>query len=62
MHSDSEMKNLNQKWFNLSFEHRYHYNFNWLGLPIIQYPQDIIDIHEKLGVTGAPNGYLKKIA
>ena len=46
MHSDSKMKNLNQQWFDLSFEHRYPYNFDWLGLPIIQYPQDIIAIQE----------------
>lgn len=26
--------------------HNYSYNFDWLGLPIIQYPQDIIAIQE----------------
>ena len=27
---------------------RYSYNFDWLGLPIIQYPQDIVAIQELL--------------
>ena len=46
MKSDSKMSDLNKEWFELSFEHRYPYNFSWLGLPIIQYPQDIIAIQE----------------
>ena len=25
---------------------QYSYNFNWLGLPIIQYPQDIVAVQE----------------
>ena len=28
--------------------HRYSYNFDWLGLPIIQYPQDILAVQEIL--------------
>jgi len=27
-------------------EHRYSYNFSWLGRPIIQYPQDILAMQE----------------
>ena len=29
-----------------SFTHKYSYNFDWLGLPIIQYPQDIVAMQE----------------
>jgi len=28
--------------------HRYSYNFNWLGLPIIQHPDDIVAVQEVL--------------
>jgi len=27
-------------------EHRYSYNFSWMGRPIIQYPQDIVGMQE----------------
>ena len=46
MGADPEMRDLSRKWFNKSFEHRYPYNFTWLGRPIIQYPQDIVAIQE----------------
>lgn len=29
-----------------SVKHRYCYNFDWLGLPIIQYPTDIVSLQE----------------
>lgn len=29
-----------------SLKHGYSYNFDWLGLPIIQYPQDIVALQE----------------
>jgi cephalosporin hydroxylase len=29
-----------------SFKHKYSYNFEWLGRPIIQYPQDIVIVQE----------------
>ncbi|MFI5388594.1 MAG: cephalosporin hydroxylase family protein [Candidatus Eremiobacterales bacterium] len=29
-----------------SISHRYSYNFSWLGIPIIQYPQDIMALQE----------------
>ena len=31
---------------NLSVSSKYPYNFEWLGRPIIQYPQDIIAFQE----------------
>jgi cephalosporin hydroxylase len=46
MGADPELRNVSRAWFNKSFEHRYPYNFTWLGRPIIQYPQDIVAIQE----------------
>lgn len=34
-----------------SLNENYSYNFNWLGMPIIQYPQDIVAIQEILWET-----------
>jgi cephalosporin hydroxylase len=44
--SDSALKALSQKWIEAGAPHKYSYNFSWLGLPIIQYPQDIIALQE----------------
>lgn len=33
-------------WMMKSAEHRYTYNFTWLGRPIIQFPQDIVATQE----------------
>lgn len=46
MARDFEIKELTRKWFNASLKHEYHYHFSWLGLPIIQFPQDIIVMQE----------------
>lgn len=46
MASDQRMAELTRDWFNYSFKHRYSYHFKWLGMPIIQYPQDIIAMQE----------------
>jgi cephalosporin hydroxylase len=34
------------QWLADSLEYRYSYNFNWLGRPIIQYPQDMVAMQE----------------
>ncbi len=46
MASDEHMAELTRDWFNYSFKHRYSYHFKWMGMPIIQYPQDIIAMQE----------------
>jgi cephalosporin hydroxylase len=46
MSKDMEFKKLSQHWFNTSLKYEYSYHFSWLGLPIIQYPQDIITLQE----------------
>lgn len=44
--SDSEFKTLTNKWVLESMKRKYVYNFDWLGRPIIQFPQDILAIQE----------------
>lgn len=46
MGKDSEFKKKSQDWFFHSLKHEYSYHFEWLGLPIIQYPQDIVAYQE----------------
>ena len=46
MGNDVEFEKLNQKWVVSSIYHKYSYNFTWLGLPIVQYPQDIMAMQE----------------
>lgn len=43
---DVEMARLTAEWFNRSALNGYSYNFEWLGRPIIQYPQDIVGLQE----------------
>ncbi|UHJ66671.1 cephalosporin hydroxylase family protein [Melaminivora jejuensis] len=38
---DKFFQGLSQDWLQESMRRRYVYNFDWLGRPIIQYPQDI---------------------
>jgi cephalosporin hydroxylase len=46
MNNDTKLKKLTKKWFNRSSLFQYSYHFTWLGLPIIQFPQDIIALQE----------------
>ena len=43
---DKNFKKISKEWFTLSEEFKYSYNFEWLGRPIIQYPQDIVATQE----------------
>ena len=43
---DSEFSSQSKKWIDTSMRKSYVYNFDWLGRPIIQYPQDIIAMQE----------------
>jgi cephalosporin hydroxylase len=43
---NKKLKQLTLKWIEESAKSNYSYNFNWLGRPIIQYPQDIVAIQE----------------
>ncbi len=46
MRHDPEVRELADKWFNLMLRYKYHYRFSWLGIPIIQFPQDMIAMQE----------------
>jgi cephalosporin hydroxylase len=44
--SDPTLNELTLQWVGRAQELGYSYNFDWLGLPIIQYPQDIVAMQE----------------
>ena len=46
MAADLELTKLSRSFFLKTCEHRYSYNFSWLGRPVIQYPQDLIALQE----------------
>jgi cephalosporin hydroxylase len=41
-----DLRELSTRWITEVSSHKYSYNFNWLGRPIIQFPQDIIAMQE----------------
>ena len=41
-----QFKKISMDWINSSAQSKYAYNFEWLGRPIIQFPQDIIEAQE----------------
>lgn len=43
---DTAFQALTRQWFDRSIDHRYSYHFRWMGLPIIQYPQDMVAMQE----------------
>ena len=51
MCEDRKLKKLALKFLIDSCKYKYSYNFNWLGRPIIQYPQDIIALQEIIWLT-----------
>lgn len=44
--SDQSLMNARNAFFNESFAYKYPYNFEFLGRPIIQYPQDMVAMQE----------------
>jgi cephalosporin hydroxylase len=44
--ADTEMHDLTRRWMNTANTTKYSYHFEWLGRPIIQYPQDMIAMQE----------------
>jgi len=48
---NQELQQASLNWMNLANEARYSYHFEWLGRPIIQYPQDMIAIQEIIWST-----------
>ena len=43
---DEQFESLSRSWFNKSHAYEYSYHFEWMGRPIIQYPQDIVAMQE----------------
>lgn len=43
---DEAFRTLSRNWLRESMARRYVYNFDWLGRPIIQYPQDMAAVQE----------------
>lgn len=48
---DAHFSAQSQAWLEASMRRRYVYNFDWLGRPIIQYPQDIVAMQELVWAT-----------
>lgn len=44
--TDEALNRLTRDWFTKANAGRYSYHFEWLGRPIIQYPQDIVAMQE----------------
>lgn len=44
--ADAPFQALSADWLQASMQRQYVYNFDWLGRPIIQYPQDIVAMQE----------------
>ena len=43
---DAPFAELSRQWLQASMQRKYVYNFEWLGRPIIQYPQDMAAVQE----------------
>jgi len=48
MYSDNNVKSNTYEWIKSISPYKYTYNFKWLGIPIIQLPQDMIAVQELL--------------
>ena len=46
--ADLGFKAVSQDWIDRSMQSKYSYHFEWMGRPIIQYPQDIVAMQEIL--------------
>jgi len=46
--ADTALQAATREWFNASARAKYSYHFEWMGRPIIQYPQDMIAMQEIL--------------
>lgn len=49
--SDAAFTAHSQAWLEASMRRRYVYNYDWLGRPIIQYPQDMVAMQELVWST-----------
>jgi cephalosporin hydroxylase len=49
---DARLNKQTLEWIRTSSAHNYTYNFTWMGLPVIQFPQDLIAVQEIVWETG----------
>ena len=50
-YNNKEFGEVSKNWLEQSVKHKYSYNFDWLGVPIIQYPQDLVALQEVIWKT-----------
>ena len=43
---DRVFRDLSRQWIDVAQRHKYSYHFEWLGRPVIQYPQDLLAMQE----------------
>jgi len=46
-----EVAAASKRWIEATYEHEYSYHFEWMGVPIIQYPQDMVALQEIIWAT-----------
>ena len=46
LYSPEAFRLLSRQWLNVGWEQKYSYGFTWLGVPIIQLPEDVMLIQE----------------
>ena len=46
MGADVNLRTLTKNYFNRLCDYKYSYHFNWMGRPIIQFPQDVVAMQE----------------
>jgi cephalosporin hydroxylase len=59
MATDPESERVRREWISVATRHGYSYNFSWLGVPIIQHPEDVVIIQEltrRFSTTQMPRG------
>ena len=44
--SNTELQTLSTAWVEKSMRNKYVYNYTWMGIPIIQFPEDIVAMQE----------------
>ena len=48
---DAALRGRSREWMATSAHHGYTYNFEWLGVPVIQFPQDLVALQEVIWKT-----------
>ena len=49
--NDAKFQSMSKEWMKHSCERRYSYQFDWLGIPIIQMPTDLVIFQEIIWKT-----------